>query len=87
MPIEISEEAYIGTRAVFAMRPPISSGYTLRSMGELDVVADTATLPALSELQHDQAYIGWTLSLQTTPGYDDVTGLGTPASGFINALR
>jgi subtilase family serine protease len=27
-----------------------------------------------------------TLSLQTTPGYDDVTGLGTPAPGFIGAL-
>jgi subtilase family serine protease len=27
-----------------------------------------------------------TLSLQTTPGYDDVTGLGTPAAGFIAAL-
>jgi subtilase family serine protease len=27
-----------------------------------------------------------TLSLQTTAGYDDVTGLGTPAPGFIGAL-
>ncbi len=27
------------------------------------------------------------LSLQTTPGYDDVTGMGTPASGFIAALK
>jgi hypothetical protein len=27
-----------------------------------------------------------TLSLQTTPGYDDVTGLGTPTSSFLNAL-
>lgn len=27
-----------------------------------------------------------TLSLQTTPGYDDVTGVGTPASGFLSAL-
>lgn len=27
-----------------------------------------------------------TLSLQTTPGYDDVTGVGTPASGFLQAL-
>ena len=27
-----------------------------------------------------------TLSLQTTPGYDDVTGLGTPTSSFLGAL-
>ena len=27
-----------------------------------------------------------TLSLQTTPGYDDVTGLGTPDSKFIHLL-
>ncbi len=27
-----------------------------------------------------------TLSLKTTPGYDDVTGIGTPHSGFIAAL-
>lgn len=28
-----------------------------------------------------------TLSLKTTPGYDDVTGLGTPTSSFIDALK
>lgn len=28
-----------------------------------------------------------TLSLQTTPGYDDVTGVGSPAADFINALK
>jgi hypothetical protein len=27
-----------------------------------------------------------TLSLDTTPGYDDVTGLGTPASAFLGAV-
>jgi subtilase family serine protease len=27
-----------------------------------------------------------TLSLATTPGYDDVTGVGTPATGFLAAL-
>src|SRR5262245_698257 len=27
-----------------------------------------------------------TLSLQTTPGYDDVTGLGTPTSAFLSSL-
>jgi len=28
-----------------------------------------------------------TFSLQTTPGYDDVTGLGTPTGAFLNALK
>jgi len=28
-----------------------------------------------------------TLSLQTTPGYDDVTGLGTPTGAFLNAFK
>jgi hypothetical protein len=27
-----------------------------------------------------------TLSLQTTPGYDDVTGLGTPTISFLAAV-
>src|SRR5438309_337178 len=27
------------------------------------------------------------LSLKSTPGYDDVTGLGTPTSSFLNALK
>jgi len=30
--------------------------------------------------------MNYTLSLQTTPGWDDVTGIGTPASGFVSAL-
>jgi hypothetical protein len=28
-----------------------------------------------------------TLSLKTTPGYDDVTGVGTPTGTFIAALN
>ena len=28
-----------------------------------------------------------TLSLKTTPGYDDVTGLGTPNGNFIDVLK
>jgi hypothetical protein len=27
-----------------------------------------------------------TLSLQTTPGWDDVTGVGTPTSAFLSAI-
>ena len=28
-----------------------------------------------------------TLSLNATPGYDDVTGLGTPTTSFLSALK
>src|SRR5437870_5362738 len=28
-----------------------------------------------------------TLSLNASPGYDDVTGLGTPTSSFLSALK
>jgi subtilase family serine protease len=38
-------------------------------------------------LQYRLRTMDQTLSLHTTPGYDDVTGLGTPASSFISTLR
>lgn len=51
---------------------------TLRSMGELDIVVETEALPALSELQHDQAYIGWVLGLQTAAGREDLDAVFAP---------
>ena len=39
---------------------------TLRSMGQLDLVAGTDAIPHLSEIQHDGAYIEWTGCLETT---------------------
>jgi subtilase family serine protease len=38
-------------------------------------------------LQYRLRTMDQTLILHTTPGYDDVTGLGTPASSFIGTLR
>jgi Predicted protease len=37
-------------------------------------------------LRYSLRTLDQTLSLKTTPGYDDVTGLGTPTSSFLSAL-
>ncbi len=44
----------------------------LRQLGDLDLSADVSMLPALSELQHDGAYIGWTGTLRTTASRAEV---------------
>ncbi|MFL5662662.1 MAG: S8 family serine peptidase, partial [Ktedonobacteraceae bacterium] len=41
---------------------------------------------ATAGLSHVLRTMNQTLSLHTTPGYDDVTGLGTPTSSFLSAL-
>jgi subtilase family serine protease len=41
---------------------------------------------ATNGLSYTLRTMNQTLSLQTTPGYDDVTGVGSPASGFLSAL-
>lgn len=62
-----------------------------------DVVSPASTLAvvrtnyvngvdASNGLSYSLRTLNQTLSLQTTPGYDDVTGVGTPASGFLSAL-
>ncbi|MFL5628769.1 MAG: hypothetical protein ACJ788_24575 [Ktedonobacteraceae bacterium] len=38
------------------------------------------------ELSYVLRTMNQTLSLHTTPGYDDVTGLGTPTGSFLSAL-
>jgi subtilase family serine protease len=63
-----------------------------------DIVNPTSTLAvvrtnynngvdASGGLSYRLRTLNQTLSLQTTPGYDDVTGLGTPTSAFLNALH
>lgn len=62
-----------------------------------DIVNPTSTLAvvrtnynngvdASGGLSYRLRTLNQTLSLQTTPGYDDVTGLGTPTSAFLSAL-
>ena len=62
-----------------------------------DVVSPASTLAvvrvnynnnvdASAGLSYRLRTLNQTLSLQTTPGYDDVTGVGTPTSAFLSAL-
>lgn len=44
------------------------------------------SVDASAGLNYRLRTLNQTLSLKTTPGYDDVTGLGTPTSSFLNAL-
>lgn len=44
------------------------------------------SVDASNGLLYSLRTLNQTLSLQTTPGYDDVTGVGTPASGFLSAM-
>ncbi len=44
----------------------------LRSLGELDLVAETDALPPLPELQPDYPYIGWTGTLRTSAKRQDI---------------
>ncbi|MGZ3639199.1 MAG: serine protease, partial [Ktedonobacterales bacterium] len=63
-----------------------------------DVVSPASTLAmvrtnynnsvdASAGLSYRLRVLNQTLSLQTTPGYDDVTGVGTPTSAFLSALK
>lgn len=73
--------------------------YSLAGTGAFrDVVSPVSTLAvvrtnynnsvdASGGLSYSLRTLNQTLSLQTTPGYDDVTGVGTPAGGFLNALK
>ncbi|HWP26604.1 MAG TPA: chemotaxis protein CheA [Xanthobacteraceae bacterium] len=47
----------------------------LRKLGELELVADTDTLPPLSELQIDRPYISWKGTLRTAASRADIEGL------------
>ncbi|BCL79513.1 serine protease [Ktedonobacteria bacterium brp13] len=44
------------------------------------------SVDASAGLNYQLRTMNQALSLQTTPGYDDVTGLGTPTSSFLSAL-
>lgn len=51
---------------------------TLRAMGQLDLVADTATLPDLSQMQAGEAYLGWTGTLETSSPQADIDAVLMP---------
>lgn len=47
----------------------------LRSLGELELVADTSRLPALPEIEFDYPYIGWSGKLKTSASQETVMGV------------
>lgn len=51
---------------------------TLRSMGQLDLVADTAALPDLANIQAGDAYLGWTGTLETSSPRGDIDAVLMP---------
>jgi two-component system chemotaxis sensor kinase CheA len=50
----------------------------LRSMGKLDIAADTAGIPPLSTLEHDSFHIGWSGSLETTSTREEIESIFAP---------
>lgn len=44
----------------------------LQKLGELELVAETDRLPSLAELEPDRPYIGWTGTLRTTSGREQI---------------
>jgi two-component system chemotaxis sensor kinase CheA len=47
-------------------------------MGEVDIVIEADALPSLSELQSDQAYVGWTVSLRTASARAEIDAVFAP---------
>jgi subtilase family serine protease len=73
-------EKLAGSSAVHDVVNPASTVAVVRSDYANSVDASGGVLYSLRTMNQ-------TLSLHTTPGYDDVTGLGTPAAGFLDALK
>lgn len=53
----------------------------LRGMGELELVADTAAIPNVAELDPRKAYVSWTGTLRTDQAQSAVEELFQPAQG------
>src|SRR5262249_6886324 len=53
----------------------------LRSMGKLELVADTAGIPPLLELEHDSFHIGWTGCLESTSPRAEIESIFAPVAG------
>lgn len=52
----------------------------LRSMGKLDLVADTASIPPLSELEHDNLHLSWSGTLETTSPRAEIESIFAPVA-------
>ena len=52
----------------------------LRSMGKLDLVADTSAIPALAELEHDSLHMSWSGTLETTSPRAEIESIFAPVA-------
>jgi two-component system chemotaxis sensor kinase CheA len=52
----------------------------LRSMGKLELAADTATIPALQDLQHDDFHISWSGTLETESPRQEIEQIFAPVA-------
>ena len=52
----------------------------LKSMGKLDLVADTAGIPPLSALEHDGFHISWSGTLETTSSRQEIESIFAPVA-------
>jgi len=68
------------TAALHDIVNPLSTVAVVRNDYRNSVDASNGILTSLRTMNQ-------TLSLKTTPGYDDVTGVGTPTGTFIDALK
>ena len=52
----------------------------LRSMGKLDLTAETAAIPALQDLQHDDFHISWSGTLETESPRQEIESIFAPVA-------
>ncbi len=52
----------------------------LRSMGKLDLVADTSGIPPLSDLEHDGFHMSWSGTLETTSPAAEIESIFAPVA-------
>ncbi|MBX9826254.1 MAG: chemotaxis protein CheA [Xanthobacteraceae bacterium] len=52
----------------------------LRSMGKLDLTADTAAIPALQDMQHDDFHISWSGTLETESPRQEIESIFAPVA-------
>jgi two-component system chemotaxis sensor kinase CheA len=52
----------------------------LRSMGKLELTADTAAIPALQDLQHDDFHISWSGTLETESTRQEIESIFAPVA-------
>jgi subtilase family serine protease len=74
-------------KAIADVQPPSTPTAVLRNTGATGQTTTLRTINSVPDSTGEQVIEGADTSLRTTPGYDNVTGLGTPNGlTFVNAL-